>query len=97
MQDLQHYWNTALAVGRSKTTRNLELSGQEPSGCKLSLAISPPLNTRALTSDLIYVLLVSFHFLKIHKNCFYKHFYLYLIWISTNPCITPPKGINGCI
>jgi hypothetical protein len=27
--------------------------------------------------------------------CFYKHFYLYIIWVSTKLCITPAEGMNA--
>jgi hypothetical protein len=33
--------------------------------------------------------------LKTFTSCFYKHFYVYIIWISTKPCITHVQGINA--
>jgi hypothetical protein len=31
---------------------------------------------------------------KTFTSCFYKHFYVCIIWISNKPCITPTEGMN---
>jgi hypothetical protein len=32
---------------------------------------------------------------EIFTSCFYKYFYVRIIWISTKPCITPGEGTNA--
>jgi hypothetical protein len=81
-----------------KTMENLDQVGwsQDLPDANWLLASSPALNTWALTLVPICAVFSSFFFFfeKIHK-LFLQKFYLYIIWISTKPCITPVEGMKA--
>jgi hypothetical protein len=81
--------NSAFALEPRKTTENLDRVGrlQDLPDTNWLLASSPALNTQALT--LVRICAVLFF-----TSCFYKYFYVRIIWISIKPCITPTEGIN---
>jgi hypothetical protein len=66
-----------------------------PSGCKLasSQQSSIKYESHNISPDLCCFFL--FLSLKTFISCFYKHFYLNIIWISTKPYITPAEGNNA--
>jgi hypothetical protein len=71
------------------------------------LGSSPALNTRALTLVSVSIVFLSllclvsfFLFISLSlKSCklVLQTFYLYIIWISTKPCIIPAEGMNACM
>jgi hypothetical protein len=64
-----------------------------PSRCKLTSCQQSDIK---YTSPNINPYLCCFFFFcfKTFISCFYKHFYLYIIWISTKPCTTSTEGMN---
>jgi hypothetical protein len=77
----------------------LSCSVAGPSGCKLtssqqsSIKYASPNTSPYLRffSFLFYL----FSFINIYKS-FLQKCYLYIIWISTKPCVTPVEGMNAC-
>jgi hypothetical protein len=85
--------NSAFALGPRKTTKNLDRVGrlQDLPDANWLVASSPALNTWAIT----LVPICPFDLLKNIYKLFYKYFYAHVIWISTEPCITPAEGMNA--
>jgi hypothetical protein len=80
----------------SGTKENLDRVGrsQDLPDVNWLLVRSSILNMQALT--LVHICVAFFIFsLKTFTSCFYKHFYLYIFWISTKPCITHVEVMNA--
>jgi hypothetical protein len=94
--------NSVFALLPRKTTESVDevCWSQDLLDANWPLASSPALNTLVLTLVpicavfFLFFLLFSFS-LETFTSCFYKHFYVYIIWISTKPCITPAEGMNA--
>jgi hypothetical protein len=78
-----------------------------PSGCKLTSSqqsgikyaspnISPYMCLFFLLLLLLLLFFFSFSVFEIIYKLFLQKLYLYIIWISTKPCITPAERINAC-
>jgi hypothetical protein len=87
--------NSAFAPGPRETTENLDQVGRSQDLPDAVLASSLALNTRAPT--LVPICVFFFFFLFFENICklFLQKFYLYIIWISNKPCITPVEGLNA--
>jgi hypothetical protein len=91
--------NSAFALWPRKTKEKLNRVGlsQDLPDANWILASSPALKMRVLTLVPICTFFSLFPFfspLETAISWSYKHFYLYIIWISTKPCITPAEKIN---